>query len=43
MALHVGDSVAVKSGAIDPDFKTDICGWQGRIEEVNDEETVFIR
>jgi len=42
MALHVGDSVVVKSGVLDPDFKIDINGWQGRIEEV-EEETVFIR
>lgn len=43
MALHVGDSVVVKSGVIDPDFKIDISGWQGRIEEVDDEQTHFIR
>jgi hypothetical protein len=43
MALHVGDSVAVKSGVLDPDFGIDISGWQGRIEEVDDGETVFIR
>ena len=43
MALHAGDSVVVKSGALDPDFGIDIGGWQGRIEEVHDGETVFIR
>ena len=43
MALYVGDSVVVKSGVLDPDFKIDISGWQGRIEEVDDEKTVFIR
>ena len=43
MALHVGDSVVVKSGVLDPDFGTDISGWQGRIEQVDDGETVFIR
>ena len=43
MALHVGDSVIVKSGVLDPDFGIDISGWQGRIEEVDDGETVFIR
>ena len=44
MALYVGGSVVVKSGVLDPDFKIDISGWQGRIEEVDDEEeTVFIR
>ncbi len=43
MALHVGDSVIVKFGVLDPDFGIDISGWQGRIEEVDDGETVFIR
>jgi len=42
MAFHVGESVVVKTGALDPDFRIDISGWQGRIEEVDD-ETVFIR
>jgi hypothetical protein len=42
MAFHIGDSVIVKSGVLDPDFEIDISGWQGRVEEVND-ETVFIR
>jgi hypothetical protein len=41
--LHVGDSVAVKSGVLDPDFGIDISGWQGRIEEIDNGETVFIR
>jgi hypothetical protein len=43
MALHVGESVVVKSGILDPDFGLDISGWQGRIEEVDDGDTVFIR
>ena len=33
MALHIGNSVVVKSGVLDPDFGIDIGGWQGRIEE----------
>lgn len=41
-ALHVGASVVVKSGILDPDFEVGISGWQGRIEEVDD-DTVFIR
>ena len=41
--LRVGDSVAVKPGVLDPDFGTDIGGWQGRIEEIDDGRTVFIR
>jgi hypothetical protein len=36
MALHIGDSVVVKSGILDPDFGIDISGWQGRIEETDD-------
>ena len=43
MVLHVGDSVVVKSSIIDPDYGIDISGWQGRIEEADDGETVFIR
>ncbi len=43
MALHIGNSVVVKSGVLDPDFGIDIGGWQGRIEKVDDGETVFIR
>ena len=43
MALHVGDSVVVKSDVLDPDFGFDISGWQGRIEEVDDGKTLFIR
>ena len=41
-SLHVGESVVVKSGILDPDFGVEIDGWQGRIEEVDD-DTVFIR
>ncbi|MCD4811208.1 hypothetical protein K8R14_01170 [bacterium] len=43
MELHVGDSLVVKSGVLDPDFGIDISGWQGRIEEADDKKTVFIR
>ena len=42
MKFKIGDSVAVKSGVIDPDFGFDISGWQGRVQEV-DTDTVFIR
>ncbi|EFK06458.1 conserved domain protein [delta proteobacterium NaphS2] len=41
MALKIGESVVVKSGIVDPDFGTDIGGWQGRVKEVDD-DTVFI-
>jgi len=43
MEINVGDSVVVKSGILDPDFGTDISRWQGRIEEIDNGETVFIR
>lgn len=43
MTLKIGDSVIVKPGILDPDFAISIEGWQGRIEEVFDIETVFIR
>jgi hypothetical protein len=43
MSFSVGDSVVVKPGVIDPDFKNDISGWQGRIEEIYDEDWVSIR
>lgn len=43
MNFKVGDSVIVKPGVIDPDFGMSIGGWQGRIEEITDSETVFIR
>jgi hypothetical protein len=35
MALHVGDSVVVKSDVLDPDFGIDISKLLGRIEEKN--------
>ena len=41
MAFMIGESVVVKSGVVDPDFGTDIGGWQGRVKEVDD-DTVFI-
>lgn len=43
MNFKVGDSVIVKPGVIDPDFENSIGAWQGRIEEIVDSETVFIR
>jgi hypothetical protein len=35
-SLNPGDTVVVKPGIIDPDFKMDISGWQGRVEEVDE-------
>lgn len=44
MTFKVGDSVVVKPGTVDPDFGTDIGGWQGRIVEgPGDEGIVLIR
>jgi hypothetical protein len=43
MQLNVGDVVVVKSGVLDPDLDIDIGGWTGRLEEVHDGGTVFIR
>ncbi|MFT4639885.1 MAG: hypothetical protein ACI8T1_003210 [Verrucomicrobiales bacterium] len=40
--FRVGDSVVVKSGVTDPDFNTDIGGWQGQIEDVESGGTVLI-
>jgi len=43
MEFEIGESVTVKSGVTDPDFGFDISGWQGRVIEVDDTGTVFIR
>lgn len=42
--LREGDSVIVNPGTKDPDMGLDIGGWQGRIEEIyNDDNDVLIR
>lgn len=41
MTFEIGESVVVKPNVIDPDFGTDIGGWQGRVKEVGN-DTVFI-
>ena len=33
--LKIGDSIIVKNGIKDPDFKTDMSGWVGRILEID--------
>jgi len=43
MRLGIEDSVVVKSGVIDPDLDNDIGGWQGRVLETDDGDSVFIR
>lgn len=40
--LKVGDSVRVKNGVLDPDLSIGIGGWQGRVQELDGEETVHI-
>ena len=42
MEFEVGDAVIVKTGVADPDFGTDIGGWQGCVKEVDGDDTVFI-
>lgn len=36
MNISIGDSVVVKKGIKDPDFDSNIEGWQGRIHEIQD-------
>jgi hypothetical protein len=43
MRLGIGDSVVVKSGVIDPDLDIEISGWQGRVIEADDGNSIFIR
>jgi hypothetical protein len=39
--FKVGDSVIVKAGVLDPDFGTDIGGWQGRISEIEPQSNII--
>ncbi len=41
MIFEIGESVVVKPNVLDPDFGTDIGGWQGRVKDVYD-DTIFI-
>lgn len=34
MAFDIGDSVVVRPGVEDPDFGSDISGWQGRVADI---------
>jgi len=38
--MKVGDSVRVKAGVTDPDLFFDIGGWQGRVRELDGDDTV---
>ncbi len=40
--LKGGESVKVKPGVLDPDFKFDIGGWQGRVKDVDDYDSPLI-
>ncbi|MEM9213628.1 MAG: hypothetical protein AAGD25_04705 [Cyanobacteria bacterium P01_F01_bin.150] len=40
--IKVGDSVAVRTGVNNPDFGTDIGGWQGRVSEINSESQIAL-
>ena len=42
MIIKKGDSVRVKSGVTDPDYKNDISGWQGRVTHIDTNETNYI-
>ena len=33
-ALKIGNSIVVKQGTLDPDYKIDMGGWQGKITEI---------
>lgn len=38
----IGDSVVVKPGVTDPDMGGDLCGWQGRITAIHEDEDPVI-
>jgi len=40
--LKLSDSVVVKSGFQDPDYKMDISGWQGRVTEIGEDNLITI-
>lgn len=40
--IKVGDSVVVHPGVKDPDFGSDIGGWQGRVSEINPESDIIL-
>lgn len=40
--FEIGDCVLVNKGVIDPDFKNDIGGWQGRVKEPEEDGIVVV-
>jgi len=42
MNINIGDSVIVKKGIKDPDFDSNIEGWQGRVYEIQDNNIICI-
>lgn len=38
--FKIGDSVKVKANVMDPDFNINIEGWQGRILEINEQDSI---
>jgi len=42
MNINIGDAVVVKKGIKDPDFDSDIGGWQGRVYEIQDNNIICI-
>ena len=34
--FHLNDSVRAKEGTLDPDFGTDMSGWEGRVKDVDE-------
>ena len=42
LEIEIGDSVRVKPGVTDPDYKYDLSGWQGRVTHIDTDEGKFI-
>lgn len=40
--FQIGDCVVVNKGVLDPDFKNDIGGWQGRVREPEEDGIVVV-
>jgi hypothetical protein len=42
MNIKVSDSIIIKPGILDPDFGTELGGWQGRIVEIGEDDLICI-
>ena len=40
--IKVGDSVVVRAGVKDPDFGSELGGWQGRVSEITPESDIIL-